>query len=230
MRTCQIVLKLCSLTLALLALSCSKAEPELASPIAVASSETEKSAVALAWSQLKQAMLESDGEAAASRVTKVTHEYYEELRKAALSAERGQLEEMVFAKRFTVLAMRFRMTKEELTKMSGREVFVHAVEEGWVGKDGVTKVEIGEFTVAGAHASAPLLSAGRESGLVVHFDKEEGAWKLDMMQFMKFANLAFDKMLAESQFTEEEFTKKLLGAVTGREVTEEVWIPLDKRP
>ena len=68
-------------------------------------------------------------------------------------------------------------------------------------------------------------SARRVVGQFYHFVKEDSVWKLDMMQLMKLVNVAFDHMLQESGMTEDEFTKKMLEATTGKILTDDIWTP-----
>lgn len=208
---------------------------EGATPKAVADKSTnrpqgnadDKAGVEAAWTDFKKASLSGQGEIAAGRVTSATHDYYEEIRKLALEASRDELGKYVFMKRYTALGMRLRMPAEQLRSMSGRELFVYSVDQGWIGKNSATDEGIGEITVTGDHARAVATKAGRPTRQYYHFVKKDGVWRLDMLQLMKFANVAFDQMLQDSGMTEAQFTKRFLEATTGKTVTDDLWIPPD---
>lgn len=181
--------------------------------------------VRAAWKEFKNASLSGNGSVAASRVIDATHAYYDEVRRLALYADRQALAAFVFAKRYTVLGMRLRMSAEQLRSMSGRELFVHSVNQGWIGKNNATDEGVGAVTVTGDHARCVATKNGKATGQYLHFVGEAGAWKLDMMQLMTTVNVMFDQMLRESGMTEDAFTRKFLEATTGRTVTEDLWKP-----
>lgn len=194
------------------------------------SSSGPEAEVRVAWAEFKDASLSGNGDVAANRVTRATHEYYDEIRRLALRANRKDLQTFVFAKRYTVLGMRLRVPKAQLNTMSGRDLFVHSIDRGWIGKNSATDVGIGAVTVTGDHARAVATEAGRPTGQYLHFIKEGGVWRLDMMQLMTVVNVAFDQMLRESGMSEDEFTKESLEATTGMMVTEALWTPPEAEP
>ncbi len=187
----------------------------------------DKADVEAAWAEFKEASLSGKGEIAAGRVTSATHDYYEEIRKLALEGSRDELGKYVFMKRYIALSIRLRIPADRLRSMSGRELFVYSVDQGWIAKNSATDEGIREVTVTGDHARAVATKAGQPIGLYYHFVKEDGVWRLDMLQLMKFANAAFDRMLQHSGMTEAQFTKRFLEATTGKTVTDDLWIPPD---
>lgn len=178
-----------------------------------------------AFAELKAATLSNQGQVASRRVTNATHDYYEEVRLLALQASRAELETHVLGKRITVLGIRLRTPAEQLTPMTGRELFAHAVDQGWIGKTTATDEGVGEIVVTGDHARVEVTRAGQPTGGYMHFIKEDGTWRADMMQLIKVTNPWFDRTLKESGLSEDEFTKRILEGISGKVVTEELWTP-----
>jgi hypothetical protein len=187
------------------------------------SADQAASDVQAAWDEFKSASLSNKGRAAANRVTSATHDYYAEIRDLALTATREQVQRMSIAKQVTVLGMRVRIDPEQLKNMSGRDLFIHAVDHGWIGKTSATDEGITGIVVTGDHARAEATNAGEPVGVYLHFIKEDGAWRLDMMQLMKVANAAFDAMQAQSGLNEEEFVTRVIETVTSERLSEDDW-------
>ena len=181
--------------------------------------------VQAAWDELKSASLSNQGSVAADRVTKATHDHYAEIRDLALTATRDQLQGMSIAKQVTVLSMRVRIEPERLKEMSGRDLYIHAVDQGWIGKNSASEEGITGIVVTGDHAKAEITNAGEPVGQYMHFTREDGAWRLDVMQLMMLANAAFDAMQEQSGLSEEEFITRLIETVTSRRLTEDDWNP-----
>lgn len=181
--------------------------------------------VQAAWDEFKSASLSNHGSIAANRVTKATHDYYAEIRDLALTANRDQIQQMSIARQVTVLGMRVRIEPERLREMSGRDLFVHAVDSGWIGKSSASDEGITGIVVTGDYAKAEATKAGEHVGLYMHFVKEDGEWRLDMMQLMKLANAAFDAMHEQSGLNEEEFIARVIETVTSKRLTASDWNP-----
>jgi hypothetical protein len=182
-------------------------------------------AVQAAWDEFKEASLSSKGDNAANRVTNQTHDYYVEIRDAAITATREQLQGMSLARQVTVLGMRVRVPPSELRTMSGRDLFVHAVDKGWIGKNSASDEGITNIQVTGDHAHANATKAGLTAEHLIHFIKEDNTWRFDMMPMMKLANIAFDAMQKESGLNEEEFVSWLIENVTSKRLSEAGWNP-----
>ncbi len=187
----------------------------------------EEEAVQAAWDEFKEASLSGKGSLAAGRVTTATHERYDQYRLLALSGSKDELETHVLMTRITVLGIRLRTPADELRTMTGRDLFAHAVDQGWIGKNSATDEGIESIVITGDHARANITKNGQPTGLYLHFIKEDGIWRLDMLQIMKVAIAAFDQMFDESGMTEDVFIQRVLETTTGLVVTDDLWVPPD---
>jgi hypothetical protein len=182
--------------------------------------------VRAAWAEFKAATLSGAGDVAASRVTNATHEYFGELRTLALEAERAHLETLVLERVFSVLLFRARLSRAELERMTGRDLYAHAVAKGWVGKNDTGALGIGDVEVIGDSASAMSTKVDVPTGLKLHFIRQDGAWRVDVMNLMKYANVAIDAMRKKSGLSEEEFLATMIQTLTGKKLTGELWNPM----
>ena len=159
-------------------------------------------------------------------MTNATHDYYEEIRTLALTADRARLKQLTLTWQMGILGMRLRLTAKQLTSMTGRDLFVYAVDQGWIGKDTVANQDIGKITVTGDHAHAPSTVGGKTTPLKMQFIRQDGVWRLDMMHMMKFANTVMDQLREQTGVPEDEFLDRVVATVTGKRLTDATWEPL----
>lgn len=174
----------------------------------------------------KAAVLYGDGEAAAGYVNAATIVYYQRLLRLALRASAEETKKLPLVDRMTVLLIRSRVEAELLRTMDGRKLFVHAVDIGMIGKDGVIRNELGEVVVSGDHATGEHIHAGKPSGMHWRFRREDGTWRMDILSILPGATRAFQAVIRESGMTEDEFILQMVATLTGREATEDVWQPI----
>lgn len=180
-------------------------------------------AVRTAWSEFKDAALAGDGERAASHVTSATHADYAAVRDLALHASRAELNALPLGRRYMILSTRFRLPADELAAMSGRDLFAHGINAGWIAKDNPVSSAISAIEFDGDHARAQMTVDGAPTEQFLYFIEEGGVWRFDMLQLMSTLDLVFDSMWRESDLSEAEFIKRLIGAVTGKSVTDALW-------
>ena len=185
----------------------------------------EAALVRTAWDEFRASLLAGDGATAASRVSKGTFAYYDQLLERALYADRAELEVIGLGDRFTVLLTRHRVSGADLKQLDGRGLFALGVDEGWISQSSVSEAGIGEIEVRGDEARAMVLRDGEPMGEHLPFVREDGRWRFDMTVVLVVLNDMFDSMRAEAGFTEEQFIPMLIQGTTGEPVSEELWAP-----
>ena len=173
----------------------------------------------------RSALLNRDGERAAQSVTKSTLVKYEEYRGLALTGDETTVKGLSLVHRLTVLMTRHRVALSDLQNMDGRALFQHGVEQGWISQASVAQVELGDIAVSGNTASAEAGSAGEQVGRFV-FVKEQDRWKLDLTKLITASEPALQAAVAQQRVSENEFLFRVIGATTGRTVTDTIWKPL----
>lgn len=186
----------------------------------------EADAVRAAFAGYKQAILDQDGVTALGWVDAKTLAYYGRMRELALHAERDAVARLSTMDKLMVFTVRHRIVREAVEAMDGAGLFVHAVEQGWIGKRSVVGNEIGEVAIAGTTATGTHVTGGRTSGLKWVFTKEGGRWKIDLTSNMALGDQALKAAIGMSGMGEDEFLFSMLESVSGRKVESGVWEPM----
>jgi hypothetical protein len=61
---------------------------------------------------------------------------------------------MSLAKQVTVVGTRVRLQPDRLKEMSGRDLFIHSLDKGWIGKNSASDEGITNIVVTGDYAKA----------------------------------------------------------------------------
>ena len=157
---------LLSIVALLLAAGCDKAkviveepEPEPATTGGSVDPLVEEQAVREAVRRYAAALDARDAEAASGSVDADTFVYYDDLRRAALRADREALERWDLMSIILVLQIRSALTRAELEQLDGRALFERAVTEGLVGEE-VAAIELDEVWIADDGARAEVRIEG----------------------------------------------------------------------
>ena len=178
------------------------------------------------FADYKSAILASSGDRAVDKLSQSTIDYYGEMRKLAVceSAETVKAESMV--NRIQILSMRFRVPTETLVELSDREVVVYSVDQGWIGKGSVMKLDVGEVTIEGEEAQAEVVSNGEPTGIKFRFVKETEGWKFDLLSTIELTNQAFEQLAEVQGLKQDEFIFAVLEILESRTPTEDIWNPV----
>lgn len=167
-----------------------------------------------------EAVVRSDGPAAARLVTRSTRAYYARMRDMAVSAPEAQVRAAPLMDRLSILLMRHRIPADVLRGLAGDAVFAHTVTDGWMSETAGTPPPVnGDVYGEGDRA---FLSLGAED---VHLVREEGAWRWDMTPMLQAASAEMAPG-PDSGMTEDEFLMFVLRYATGRDPSPDIWQPL----
>lgn len=195
---------------------------------AAPSAKDDEAAVRQVFLGYRKAIDEKSGERAASFAATRTIEYFDAMRRAALSMPAAELRKQPMMDRLMALSMRARFDADVLRKLDGRGLFALGVDEGMVGKD-VLSLEPGAAVVAGDTARIGLVSRGEEvppeSGF--RFDREQGSWRLDVMSIAPLATPALEQALASVDADPDVAMVKLLEKIAGKPLGAAIWQPPD---
>jgi hypothetical protein len=187
-------------------------------------------AVRSAFSAYKAAILSGSGAAALELVSQSTVSYYREMQQLALYAEAAQVRARSIVDRTQILTMRHRVDPHVLRRMSPRDLFVYAVNQGWVGKESVARLEAGAARVWGATATVEIIRLGNRTGLQYPLTHERGRWRVDLVPTLDWANSAMGQLARRQGVSEDQLILTLLQVASGRPVPEGIWDPPFPRP
>jgi hypothetical protein len=112
--------------------------------------------------------------------------------------------------------------------MTPEEVFIYAVNQGWIGKDSVLDSDIGQLQVFGNDASGEYVRGGKPTPLKFRLTKEEGNWKIDLTALTPPADQAISLLIKKEGLDEDAFIVGLVESVSGKKVSPSIWQPPGK--
>lgn len=184
--------------------------------------------VRLAFAGYREAVLKQKGADAVGYVTAGTLQQYQTFVDLALDGRREELEKLTLMNRMQVLMMRSQVPAEILRKATGRSMVIHAIDQGWIGEDGVLRTSLGDVTAEHGRATAVALSDGQPTPIRFEFREEEGSWKLDLVKLTKMSAPAFKAVLEQSKMEEDDFILQILEMVSGQRPDESIWQPVGR--
>jgi hypothetical protein len=183
----------------------------------------EKQLVSEAFEKYKNSVLNDKGEEAVNYVDNKTLEHYQHILDLVKAADSLELEKSTLLDKFFVIAIRHTTEKEILLKMTGKDLFVHAINKGMVGKESVVNATIGDVEISKDFAVGEFQSGGKNTGVKMHFHKQSNVWKVDLTSLFSFSNIAFEKMIKETGMSENVFLLRVLEEVYEKEADASVW-------
>jgi hypothetical protein len=185
----------------------------------------EEAAVRAAFEAYRAALLARDGDAALLHVSEATFEYYGEVQRLALYATADEVRARPLPDQLYVLMLRTRIPTERLRAMTPRELFAHGVVQGWIGEESTRTMQVGRIFVDGGRASAPVLQEGRPSPLNLHFVRQDGAWRWDMLGVIQLMDPLFRQLAEAGGATPEALLLQVVEGVAKRPLPPTVWDP-----
>lgn len=190
--------------------------------------EQDQAAVKQTFLAYQKAIGEKRGDQAADLAAQKTIAYFEWSRKSALTMPEDELRKQSLLDRMQVLVLRAKVDPATLRKMDGRGLFVHAVNEGMVGKEAQSLVP-GACEVNGDTAQLGLSAGGQtlrpQQGF--RFDRENGKWKLDVMSIASVAEGPLKQMLKSIDPDENAAIVKVTEQIAQKPLARTIWIAPD---
>ena len=134
----------------------------LVAGVPVASAQTDDvAAIRDLFNRYKTALLSGDGATAARLVDTETFQYFEEIKGLTLTGTEDAVRQRPFVDRLLIVTMRHELPVAELEGMDLEGLLKHAIDAGWIGKQSIMGLGIGEITVDGDQATAVAVTPSR---------------------------------------------------------------------
>ncbi len=172
------------------------------------------------------ATLNEDGEIAVDYVSVATLDYFQRIMDHVRKMSRIDVERLPMSSRYLVLAFRHRIPRDQALIYTGRDALIHAINNGWISKDGVATAELTDVHVEGRFATAGVRIKNKDNPHRYHFSEHDGIWKFDLEPMMKVMNAAVSALARESNVSENEMLILMLDAVSEKTTDDSVWQPL----
>jgi len=185
----------------------------------------EATAVKRGFAEYKAALKQRDGTRAAETVSHNSFDFYDRMRKLALSAPREELALLEGTERMLVLALRLQAPLDLLTSATPEELVAHAVSTETITDTGVARTELGEIRTEGELARGWVVVDGNPTQGVLQFVREGGRWKFDLEFAMQSSAGLIEAIAQQNGLTEDEVILKLLEQGVEQPVGPEIWQP-----
>ena len=182
-----------------------------------------------AFDAYKQAILSTDGAKSAKHIAQRTFDEYQQYVDWALQADRNTLEGLSAINKMQVFLMKHRIPKDEWRNMTGKKVFIYAVDHDWIGKQQTITTMISDIQVSGTRATAAVIIGKKKAPNRFHFTNEDGFWKFDLTQTLRDTDFILRSQIKQSGMTEDEFMFRIIESISGTKVTDSIWEPIGKK-
>jgi hypothetical protein len=180
----------------------------------------------MAYDSYKSAVSNSNGAEAVSHVSSNTVRYYSSVLDLVLNADSNKLLLTGLLEKFTVLAIRQTVDWGRLRAMDGKDLFIYAIENGQIGKD-VVNTSIGNIEQKNDNlARGELLVGGKPSKKYTNFYREDGKWRVDLVEILKENEKSLKKMMEQPNMNESQCIVLFFKQVFGHEPSREMWLPV----
>jgi hypothetical protein len=188
------------------------------------------------FNRYKTALLSGDGATAARLVDTETFQYFEEIKALTLTGAEDAVRQRPFVDRLLIVTMRHELPATELEGMDLEGLLEHAIDAGWIGKQSIMSLGIGEITVDGDEATAvavtPTQSPGTEtSELRYRFVRDQGEWRFGFRSLVESINQMIAQITKQMGTDQDALIFVLVEQLSGRKVLPEVWqLPSESAP
>ncbi len=199
----------------------------LPSSLLAAGNDTER--IGNAFEAYRSAILAGKGHEAALLLSRSTHDYYDHVRRLALAAKAEDLQRQPLADQLQVLLYRSRIPRRMLESMSSAGLISHSIEQGWIARDSVAKIELGKVDVRGDEAMVHVVAQGRDRGPAFLYRREPEGWRLDLVPVMRATEKPLRDAAQRENMEVSDFMLAVVERAVEREIGIEAWIPLVDR-
>lgn len=171
------------------------------------------------------ALKAGEGDKAASLVDSNTMQHFDRMLDLARTADSASVSHLDAMDQMTVLSMRMQIPADELRAMDARTAVARSVSKGMMADGGPDGLGLGDVTVEGDKANAPLKMFGFPTPAKFSFQREDGEWRIDLTSLFELSKQAFGQM-ATGGADGNKVLMQMLEENTGMPVPANVWQPV----
>lgn len=181
----------------------------------------DQAAIRALLEQYRKALGAADGEAFVKILDSKTVQWHQETAQAAQSANKAELAKLGLLSRLMVLRLRHEHKKADLAKLTGPEVIVMAVKQGWINNNFADMVVIAAY---GVNKDGLAYVTLRQNAKVpaFWFTKESGPWRLALSHTFAGADKGLEQVVKKAGLSEEDFLLKTLETESKKKVDKKI--------
>lgn len=192
--------------------------------------QSDEGSVRDAFVNYRSALLAGDGAAAAAHLSQSTYDYYDAMRRFALYGDAKTVQDQPVTDQLQILLLRLRVAPQMLESLSPVGLIAHSIEQGWIGRSSVERIEPGKVVTQGDAAIIHVVVDGEDRGPAFRFHRELGVWRLDLVPVMRATDASIRMAIEREGMGESDFMLAVVERAIGREIGIEAWIPLREPP
>lgn len=178
------------------------------------------------YTNFKTAVVNGNGTEASKLISANTIRYYDSLLDLVLNADSSKLVLAGLLEKFTVLAIRHTVDWGRLRAMDGKQLFIYAIENGMIGKD-LSNYDVGRIEMKNENlATAELLIKGKQTQKNTNFYRENGRWRLDMLEMLNENSKSLKQMMGQPSSDENICMMLFFEKVFGQKPGYQLWLPV----
>ncbi len=182
-----------------------------------------------AFESYRAAILAQDAEAAYALIDRTTRGYYHELLQAVIYARPQDMSQLMIMVKLAVIQSRRDIPAEQLLGFDAEDYFKHSVARGWFSKDTMRTLTLVAIEVDGDRARSSVERDGQVVRSGYEFQREDGAWKINLMPALVAGEWAMQQIVRASGKTEDDFIFDLVERHSGARPDASIWEPIVDR-
>ncbi len=190
----------------------------------VSGSAVDKAAVAQAFSSYREALLAQDGTTVAASLTAESIEYFEGIRKLALTASESHLRRAWMSTQLTVIHLRTAVPVANIRSWSTAQLVTHAVRRGQLYPVIIERMSAETVEVSGDIGTVSMKVDRQEKPRSLTFYREGGQWKFRLIPLLDATEYALRAHVEEQQITERRLVDESLAATLSPEAIRKAWL------
>lgn len=188
----------------------------------------DEEAVNTVFTSYKNAIVSKNGHQAFELINQKTISFYTTVWKASNQADSLTVTSFPFEKKLWVLTTRHLVTPNKATQFNSQLLFEYLVKNGWIHKENIASLAIGEISIENNFAIAQMLSEGYEIPYFFLFEKENGTWKINLIAMLETAGRNVEAIIRESEFSENQFIIQSIEQLSGKKANKSIWQPFKR--
>jgi hypothetical protein len=182
------------------------------------------------FDRYKSALLTGDGATASRLVDAETFAYFEDIKRLTLSGGEEEVRSRPFVDRLLIVTMRHELEPAKLEGMDLEGLLRHAIDAGWIGKQSIAQLGMGEVTVDGDEATAIAITPSQGTttpaagdGLRYRFVRESSEWRFGFRSLVESINEMISQLTKQMGTDQDALIFLLVEQLSGRKVLPEIW-------
>lgn len=224
LNTIKLFLLLCSLTIVT-----ATAQTTPTQPSKKTGQDQEKQAIIEAFQLYKNALINQNGAAASTMLTKDAIQIYEYYRQAALAGTREEILQIPLVHQAAILVLRGKIPGDQLINMTGRDVYAIAISSGLIAHKWTESIDVLNIELPNQRTAILTIGVKDQPGTKMLAVKEGSQWKFSIREILMQSNATIEALLAKQNTNPEEYLKSVVESQVGPNSYQQIWNPPAQR-